>query len=35
MCVIQVPQYSNHIAMHRITIFMPTVVICQGTEILV
>ena len=35
MCVIQEPQHSNHIAMHRTTIFMPTVVIGQGTEILV
>ena len=35
MCVIQAPQHSNHIAMHRITIFMPTIVIDQGTEILV
>ena len=29
------PLHSNHIAMHRSTIFMPTVVIGQGTEILV
>ena len=35
MCVIQAPQHSNHIAMLRSTFFMPTVVIGQGTEILV
>ena len=35
MHVIQAPQHSNCIAMHRTTIFMPTVVIGQGTEILV
>ena len=35
MCVIYAPKHSNHIAMHRSTIFMPTEVIGQGTEILV
>ena len=35
MFVIQAPQHSNHIAMHRTTIIIPTIVIDQGTEILV
>ena len=35
MRVIQALQHSNHVAMHRITVFMPTVVIGQGTELLV
>ena len=35
MCVIQAPQHSNHVAMHRTIIFMLTIVIGQGTEILV